>query len=298
MGLWRPRTLGTARAAVLVLVASALLTACFSTTVTFDSSSDAAPLAVVPLTPDGTDRYAVTRTGSSVSITADAANTGGNLRLALWPTDAPATTDAMACTTLTSEVGNAADQEGLVLRLAPTADGLGTRAITVTKNIEFGLWMIFNVHVWDTTQASPYTFLTHFDLSSVVATILFWGNVNPVPYPWHLCARVSGSLLQFMVWTGTNPQPQWTDGSRVNQVTLPPGWVYPGVAGWYVGHLHAGDTVTYDGLQAASLKGAVDPVTTLVPSTSTSVPDTTTSVPDTTSTVPDTTSTVPATTAP
>jgi len=297
MGPWRPRTTGTARAAVLVLVASVLLTACFSSTVTFDSTSDAAPLATLPLTPDGTDSYAVTRSGSSVGITADATNTGGNLRLALWPTDAPSSTDEMSCTTLTSQVGNAADQEGLVLRLAPTADGLGTRAITVTKNIEYGLWMRFNVHVWDTTQASPYTFLTWFDLSPVVATVPFWGTVIQVPYPWHLCARVSGSLLQFMVWTGTNPQPLWTDGSRVYQATLPPGWVYPGVAGWYIGHLHAGDTVTYDDLQAASLKGTVDPVTTLVAPTTTSTPDTTTSIPDTT-TVPDPTTTVPSTLAP
>ena len=187
----------------------------------------------------------------------------------------------MSCTTLTSQDGNAADQEGLVLRLAPTADGLGTRAITVTKNIEYGLWMRFNVHVWDTTQASPYTFLTWFDLSAVVATVPFWGTVVQVPYPWHLCARVSGSLLEFMVWTGTNPQPLWADGSRVYQVTLPPGWVYPGVAGWYVGHLHVGDSVTYDDLQAASLKGTIDPATTLVAPTTTSVPDPTTTVPDT-----------------
>jgi len=38
-------------------------------------------------------------------------------------------------------------------------------------------------------------------------------------------------------------------------VTLPSGWNYPGAAGWYVGHLGAGDEATFDGLRAGPVPG-------------------------------------------
>jgi hypothetical protein len=248
------------------------LTACFSTKVTFDGTLDAAPMATTLLTPDGTDTYTVTRNGPTLDMSADATNTDGNLREAIWPSDAPAATNEMSCATWSTQAGGQYDQEGVMLRVAPTADGLGTRAISVTKNVYLGITTIFNVHLWDTRQVNGYDLIGQFllanTLTSTTGTLL--------PFPWHVCARVSGNTFQFMVWVGSNPQPSWTDASQVEQVTLPDGWAYPGVAGWYIGHLQAGDHVTYTDLQTSTLSGAWDPATTAVP---TSTPDTTTSVP-------------------
>ena len=260
--------------AALVLLSALVLSACFSTKVTFDGSTDPSPMATTVLTPDGTDVYDVSRNGSTLDMSAPATNSAGNLREAIWPSDAPAVTNEMSCATWSTQVGSLFDQEGVMLRVAPTDDGLGTRAISVTKNVIYGFVWVFNVHVWDTRHVNGYTLIGQFDLSKTLIT-----GTTIIPFPWHICARVSGSTFQFMVWVGDNPQPSWTDASNVEQLTLPDGWVYPGEAGWYIGHLHPGDDVTYTDLQTSSLTGMWDPPTTSLPDTTTSLPDTTTSIP-------------------
>jgi hypothetical protein len=170
----------------------------------------------------------------------------------------------------------------------------------VTKNVFFGIWWTFNVHLWDSTSSHPFTLIGQFDESSILRS-----NIIQNSDPWHVCARADGSLFQFIVWSGTNPQPSWDDASAVQQVNLPAGWDYPGRAGWYIGHLNAGDVDTFTDMQTWSLTGAIVPpttsttTTTSIPdTTTTSVPDTTTSIPDTTTTsVPDTTTSIPDTTS-
>lgn len=64
------------------------------------------------------------------------------------------------------------------------------------------------------------------------------GTGDPgVAPPWNVCAQVRGALFRFKLWTGTSPEPQWRDATRVYSTRLPNGWVYPGHAGGYIGHL-------------------------------------------------------------
>ncbi len=209
------------------------------------------------LTADSGDSFIYQRNGGDLTASAASTNTSGNTRQLYWAADAPSVAAEQSCETWTGSTGSI-DQQGIALRIAPAANGLGTRAITVTKNIwELGYWM-FNVHVWDTTSATPITLLQTFDMSSIVGPDLD----HLVPYPWHVCAHVDSNLFQFMVWTGSNPQPSWDDPLAVRQVALPTGWDYPGYAGWYIGHLEVGSTDTFTELRTASLTGAIDQPTT------------------------------------
>jgi hypothetical protein len=286
-----------------------LLSSCLSVTPMFDASTDATPITNGVLTYaalDGlgaADAYDFARSGGTVAVSAPATNQGGNRRMLYWPSLAQPRTNERSCQSWADST-QSVDQQGIALRIAPTADGLGTRAITVTKNVVYGYIWVLNVHVWDTTisATSPERELAHFSLDAVLGS----SYANVTPPPWHVCAEVVGNILQFMVWTGSNPQPSWDDATAVHSVTLPDSWVYPGAAGWYIGHLRAGDTDTFTDLQTWALAGSLDPLTTTstiapgtttsLPDTSTSLPDTTTSVPDTTTSVPDTTTSVPDTT--
>lgn len=252
-----------------------LLSACLSTTATYDASTDSAPINNGVLTPDAAapaDAYVYQRDAGNMSVSADPSNTGGNLRELYWPSDAPITAAEQSCETWTGASG-AIDQQGIALRIAPTADGLGTRAVTVTKNIWFYGYWLFNVHIWDSSSASQYTLLASLDYSSIIGSDLY----HITPYPWHVCARVSGSIFQVMLWVGDNPQPSWSDGSAVQQVTLPDGWDYPGAAGWYIGHLETASTDTFTDMKTWSLKGTLDSPTTSTTSTTDPTSTTTTS---------------------
>jgi hypothetical protein len=238
----RGRKLGLALALGALL--AALLSACFSSTPTFDGSTDTAPLVHATLVSDGTDRYLYSRDGASLAVSSPATNTGGQLRQVFYPADGPVRADEQSCATWTAQTGTF-DQQGIALRIARTADGHGTRAVTVTKNIwELGFWR-FNVHVWNSTAAHPFKLLATVNLSSVVGPDVF----HLVSMPWHVCARVSGLTFRFVVWTGSNAQPGWDDTRAVHRVRLPAGWSYPGRAGWYIGHLGSGNVDTFTDLQ-------------------------------------------------
>ena len=265
----------------MVVALPLVLSACLASTPTFDASTDPAPLVVAPLTTDPGDTFVYQRDGGNLTVSAPATNTGGNTRQLYYPSDGPTAEAEQSCQTWSSGSG-AIDQQGVALRIAPTADGQGTRAITVNKNIWYVAVWDFWVNLWDSTQQPfPFTQVASFDMSSVVGADLY----TLVPYPWHVCARVSGNILQFIVWTGTNPQPDWGDAGAVRQVTLPPGWDYPGRAGWYVGHLEAGMTDTFTDMKTWSLKGALDPPTTSSTSTTTSTTSTSTTTSTTSTSV-------------
>ncbi len=228
---------------VMGAAAALLLSSCLTVTPTFDASTDPAPIKDGVLTYaalDGlgaADTYDYERSGGTLTVSAPATNQGGNRREVYWPLDAPPKTNERSCQTWDDST-QSLDQQGIALRIAPTADGLGTRAITVTKNVVYGFIWVLNVHVWDTTisATSPEVELAHFDLHALLGS----PYANVTPPPWHVCAQVDGAVLQLMAWTGSNPQPSWADATAVESVTLPDAWVYPGAAGWYLGHLHAG----------------------------------------------------------
>jgi len=184
------------------------------------------------LTRDGSDSYSLT---GNASVAAAGSNGGGNTRTVWWSSAQNPLTDQQSCATWSSESG-AIDQQGAALRVTPE------RAITVTKNIWlYGTW-IFNVHVWGTSGGTQ---LASFDLSSV-----FRRNGQVIALPWDLCARVVGATLSLEVWVDGQSQPPWGDTSHGGTVNLPAGWVYPGTAGFYTGHLQPGDRAVFSHLTA------------------------------------------------
>lgn len=228
------------KSAALLVLSAMLLAACARTwTATFDGNGRGANRSMVQtmLTPDGGDRYVIERRGAEVH--AAAPNTRGNYRTAFWPEGSPSVTDGQSCATWVAQSETGHVQQGAALRISTDAAGV-TRAITVTKNVMYGATWTFNVHVWDTSRERPGTQVGAVDMGAVVG-----GR----PLPWHLCARTTGATLEMKVWTGTDPEPRWGDGSHGAVVTLPEGWVYPGRAGWYVGHLPPGGFADFSNLR-------------------------------------------------
>jgi hypothetical protein len=215
---------------VLVSFAALLLGGCDKIWVlTYDGAGDVALVDVV-LTSDGDDSYVFEASGRDVRVTAASTNDKANMRALFWPATAPSVTDSQSCATWTGQTEEGSVQQGAALRVRTADDGT-TRAITVTKNIFFGFDSIFNVHVWDTAKNPPSTGVVQLDMIK---------PLREKPFPWHLCARVIGSVLTIRVWAGDEPEPEWGDGLHDASAALPPGWVYEGRAGWYIGHLPIG----------------------------------------------------------
>lgn len=206
---------------------------------------------------------------TTATISAAPTATEGNVREVFWRTTTPWSHDQQVCTTW-DDVTDAStvdklhaltlddvSQPGLALRIAKTTDGGAYRAITITQNIWAGGLWLFWVDTWDTTpNADPnheaFTGVAMFDLSSSVGSLTA-NSTTMAPPPWHICARLTGSQLSFMVWAGANPQPSWDDPVLVHTAQLPEGWDYWGYAGGYAGHVHAGKSLTLSGMTVAAL---------------------------------------------
>ena len=222
-----------------------------------------APIRFAVLTADGGVTFHHSGDQQDVTVSAGVTSPLGSVREAFWPEDPSAwIADQESCmtwdTTALSSTGmsvadptfhDQAAQPGLAMRIAPAADGKGVRAITVTENVFYSATWLFNVHVWESTNtAEPFVPVGQFDLTPVVGDWVQSGDVivdRTAPPPWHLCVWTVGDQFSFMVWTGDNPQPAWDDPSRTFTVTLPAGWDYPGYAGGYAGHLHAGQSLEF-----------------------------------------------------
>jgi hypothetical protein len=197
------------------------------------------------LTPDGGDTYDVTGTASELTVAAAAPNTGGNLRVALVPKDQPAGKDQEACATWTSATSDGV-QQGIVLRWN------GESAITVTKNVTFGLFTTINFHAWDLTRPAPEA------RSELYAQTSFLSGLSaptgqPQPLPWRMCARTVGGVVSFKVWPTARPEPIAGDPCCTGRAALPPG-IGPGRAGWYAGHVDPGGNLRYTSLTAGPLR--------------------------------------------
>lgn len=213
--------------------------------------------------------YSFAAAATTATVTAASTNTDDNIRDVFWSNNGPWSSKLESCNTwddvvdasTPEKVSQLSDvdisQPGVALRVAPTVDSKGYRAITVQQNVWGGGLWLFWVDTWDTTpnpdpNHSPFTGVALFDLSATVGKIT-GTDTTMAPPPWHICARVDGSTFSFMVWTGTNPQPSWGDPTQVHTVTLPAGWDYWGTAGSYLGHLHPGQQFTFSDLSAGAL---------------------------------------------
>ena len=184
-----------------------------------------------------------------------------NVREVFWYDSAQWYANQQSCITWSDAqkpTGSEPLQPGLAMRIAPVkANNTGIRAVTVTQNVFYGAYWLFNVHVWNSINtASPFTLIQTFDLSSIVGKVtVVNGEVisTLAALPWHLCARSVGRQLSFMVWTGDNPQPSWSSATQVFRATLPSGWDQAGYSGGYVGHLRQGQAERFTGVTSTPL---------------------------------------------
>lgn len=217
--------------------------------------SDAAVFERATLTSDKADAYTFTSGSGAVTVNAPTTNTGINLRVLFWPAAGRVTADSQSCADWTSQTGPT--QQGALMRIASLSNG-GLRAILVTKNIWFYGEYYFNVYVVDTTHAPMLTRVGYVSLRGELqrAPALYQ------PLPWFMCARVTGDQVQILVWHYGEPPPQWGDRSHGGTVKLPAGWIYPGRAGWYIGHVPPGGSAGFTNLSTSATFGTATHTTT------------------------------------
>jgi hypothetical protein len=209
-------------------------------------SFDTATLTQVVTSAGATDAYGITPTSDGAAVSASGNVIAPNDRLAFWPAAEAVASDEQACASWTDQLPAQAPgvlvQQGLVLRLA-TADGV-TRAITVTKNVWGGAFDVLNVHLWDTALADPFQLIAQIDLEG------YFRSMGQLTLPYDVCARAVGWSLQVAFWFPGQPVPAWGAAGQGATLQLPAAWSYPGVAGFYAGHLPTGGSLTDAALYA------------------------------------------------
>ena len=201
------------------------------------------------VTPGLVDRYALTAKQGSVTVAAEGKIAVADDRSFFFAPGAASSTDQQSCASWSSQSPAPSPtvplQQGLVLRAA-TFDGV-TKAISVTKNIVYGVNWVFNVHEWNSSLPIPYVLLHHFDLSSYVIA-----QAKVRPLPWNACLQVVGSQLRFELWVSGDPVPAWGDSTHGGDIPLPSSMVFAGTPGYYAGHLTAKSSMTFSQLYAGA----------------------------------------------
>jgi hypothetical protein len=199
------------------------------------------------LTPQFQDTYDLSKSDGAVTITAPSTNAGTNTRQVFWPKSSAPLTNSRVCATWAYATTPMA-QEGLALH-AVAARGT-RRAITVTKNIIYGVTWVFNVLVWDSTSDEDLRGVAQFNMGNV---LIKDGAVRP--FPWRVCTQVRARTLTFKLWLpNRQDEPAWDDPRHTRRTSLPTGYTTPGKTGWYVGHIPPGGAVKYTNLSISSDK--------------------------------------------
>ena len=176
---------------------------------------------------------------AGLKITAPTGIANVNQRQVFWLSNTVATRDQRSCASW-DKASNIAVQNGIALRITQSADRKVTRALTVTTNVwGFAHWYL-DVHAWNSTDPNALDALAQFDLTEEL--MVKGSHPSAVQLPWHVCAQAIGNRLTFKIWTGTNPEPPWTDSIFVHSVTIPPGWDHIGLPGGYIGHIDPGQS--------------------------------------------------------
>ena len=205
------------------------------------------------LTRDGTDGYSSSASPGRFDVQAGVANGGRNTRLLVYPPAQPMSDDAQSCATWKSQVGYHV-QQGLALRIRHDVEGGRWRAVTVMKNVVWGANWQFNVLTWDSNEPQPWTMWGSVNLAPV-----FWPDQQLAALPWRVCARVEGDLVRIKGWDATKAEPGWDDPIHTGAVRIPIEWVYPGKAGWYVGHLGPAEAAEFTELTLDRLEISTAP---------------------------------------
>ena len=142
--------------------------------------------------------------------------------------------NSTVCVTFAS--GQGGDQQGIALRINRTSSE--TTGLTVTRNVIFGQYNVFNFHTWNTSisKTAPETQFAQFRLDFL--------PVGPAAYPLDMCPRTIGNDMEFVVWLPGQSQPRWGSTSQGGETEIPNTAPQRGSSGWYVGHVVSGTTTT------------------------------------------------------
>lgn len=204
-----------------------------------------ASLDALAITRDEQDTYSLTVDGDTVTAAAAPDNVGGNTRVVFRPSSAVPTVNQASCATW-EEPQEDARQPGAGLRIQY---GDGTfRAVMISKNVWERFNWSFNVHLVDSSQDPPLTAMEAVTLEEV-----FLPGGRLVAAPWRMCVAAVGLELGVKVWPLSHPEPEWGDERYGTVLQLPEGWDYPGHAGWYIGHLKAGESATFSDVSTTGM---------------------------------------------
>jgi hypothetical protein len=173
--------------------------------------------------------YAVPSPGK-VTVTAPTTS-GANNREFFWSSISPVETDASACATFDGGKG----QPGIALRISQAANPnriTGITGITVIENYAFYVNNVFDFDVWDSSKPIAFTLFGQTTIPPL--------PLHPATYPLHMCARVLGTTVQFVVWESGMTRPPWGDPVWGGQADLPPAAPTSGQTGLYIGHVRPG----------------------------------------------------------
>lgn len=206
-----------------------------------DGSQRPPPDRRVILTPDGPS-YHYRRHGDGLVIRARSSRGEPNRREVL--TDTRVRRNQTICATWATET-NRNVQPGLAVRVTRTKGRV--RAVTLTKNIVYGLNSVFNVASWDTARRGhPWRKVAQFDLADVV--LRPDGKLRALP--WRACVRVVGLKLALKIWLPRrSSEPSWSDPIASRHTRLPRSLARAGRSGWYVGHLPNRGRLIYHDLE-------------------------------------------------
>ena len=201
----------------------------------------AGPVDTAVLTYDGNDAYRFSRTDRTLTVAAAPGNQGSLLRTVIVPRNAPSIGSAESCARWTS-ASSGGVQQGAALQVGVGVDGR-VRALTVTKNVAFGPYWAFNFHTFDTARSTA-----HQRFGQVALPQVFLDGRVVAHLPWGMCARVRRGYLEFKAWPAAQAEPAWGDPLHGGRIRIPAGWDTAGRPGWYVGHLHPGESMRYDAM--------------------------------------------------
>ncbi len=227
----------TVRATACAVAVVVALTGCQTWVLTYDGGGTPQ---VALLTPDGDDGYGFTSSSTGLHVAALGTNDGTNLRALFWPSGSPVVADAQSCAIWTSQSGPVV-QQGAALRIRRSTGRL--RAVTVTKNIVYGISWVFNFHTWDTDRAQPFQQFGSVEIPGVRH------RTSDADLPWNVCARTMGRTIELKVWTDEMAEPRWGDPTWGGSATIPLGWETAGTTGWFAGHLSPGEHARFDRLR-------------------------------------------------
>jgi hypothetical protein len=191
----------------------------------------------VPMTRDGTP-YSFTPIADRQMRVLATSSTGGDTREFIYSPNQTNLVDSTVCATVRA---TAPFQPGLLVRINSDGPFGQLRAFGVDENVWGPAYNVFNLMTWNASLDPPFALYAHFTIPGL--------PVSTEHFPLNMCARTTGRLFQFIVWTAGMSQPNWGDPNWGGSVTCPTDIPATGWSGYYLGHLTAGNSATFNNLR-------------------------------------------------